>query len=139
MNQRPSTILKASRDPWLNLMLLPAVHDKRLSASELEANSDRTRTVKDRDISCYLAKDRDPSLRNAAITVVTYKVIRAPHRELHLRQRRWEVAGLLLTRMIAHVDCELDLLPWPPGSAVSLKGTALCLATLSYSITYVPN
>ena len=73
----------------------------------LNANSNRTRTVEDRDIAGHVADDHDPGLGDTAVAIVDHEVIRPPesqgsHREVplprNLWQRRRQIAGLLLRR-----------------------------------------
>ena len=76
------------------------------SVPDLDADSDRTGAIKNRNIARHLAEDHDARLWDATAAVVDDEMIRSPEAErtgrkialqCDFRKRRRQVAGFLLT------------------------------------------
>jgi len=92
-----------------------------------DSHGDLACTVKDRDVACDLPKNDDAWLRDTAVAVVDDKVVRPPEPERagrevllarRVRQGRWQIAGLLLTHVIVHLDRQREHLLQAPGRIV---------------------
>jgi hypothetical protein len=105
--------------------LKPAVGEG--SSDALYSDCHRTWPIKNRDVTRRSAEQDDPGLRNAAVTIVNDKMIGAPEsqctgREIELPldrgHGRGQMAGLFLTQVVAHFDCERQHLDQRSGRFV---------------------
>ena len=85
----------------------------KVSFSAFNVDGDRTGPIKDRDVIRHSAEQDNPGLRNAAVAIIDHKVIGTPQsqctgREIELPldrgQRRRQIAGFFLTKVVAHFD-----------------------------------
>ena len=90
-------------------------------------DGDRTGPIKKGNVTRRPAEQDDPGLRDAAVAVVDDKVIGAPEPErpgreielpLHGGQGRRQIACLLLTEVVAHLDGERQHLDQRSGRVV---------------------
>src|SRR5215204_2877213 len=100
---------------------------RHVSFEVFNADGDRTRVIKNRNVIGHAAEQDNPRLRNAAGAVVDDKVIGTPESEcaggeiklpLDRGQGRRQIAGLFLTEVVAHFDREWQHLDQRSGRVV---------------------